>query len=163
MNKLFVSVLGHRNSGKTTTWNSLFNGTVKTGKYKRTLLLWNNESVDVFLVNGSPQERNEKIEDLLTDDSAIVLCSIQYTMDAFQTYKYFLEKGYDLFVQWLNPGYEDDTSFQYFDYIGLGNYLLANKATISMRSGKDNTEDRVAEIKSFIFGWATKNQLLSKT
>lgn len=31
--RLFVGVLGHQNSGKTTTWNTLFGATVRAGQY----------------------------------------------------------------------------------------------------------------------------------
>ncbi len=51
--RLFVGVLGHRNSGKSTTWNTLFGTTVRTGKYPRTLELYGGECVDVFIISGS--------------------------------------------------------------------------------------------------------------
>jgi GTPase Era involved in 16S rRNA processing len=37
MPNLVVAVLGHRNTGKSTTWNTLFGATVKTGKHERRL------------------------------------------------------------------------------------------------------------------------------
>ena len=54
MDKLLVSVIGKRNSGKSSTWNSLFNRTVKTGIKLKRLYLNETEYVNVFLVSGSP-------------------------------------------------------------------------------------------------------------
>lgn len=56
-NNLLVGVLGHRNSGKSRTWNVLFGSTVKTGTLMRHLFLTETEYVEVFLVSGSPEER----------------------------------------------------------------------------------------------------------
>lgn len=159
MKKLFVSVLGNRNSGKTKTWNSLFSPDVRTGKSSRSLLLLNEEYIDAFLINGSPQETNKNIEELLSNEPNIVLCSTQYKKEAFEMYEAVIKKGYDLYVQWLNPGYNDVDS-QYFDCLGLCNYLLANNATISIRNGKTTEIERVNELKAYIFGWATNNKLI---
>ena len=57
--RLFVGVLGHRRAGKSTSWNRLFGRTVKTGNRSRKLELRPGESVEVFLVSGSPQERKK--------------------------------------------------------------------------------------------------------
>jgi septin family protein len=65
--RLFVAVLGNRNSGKSTTWNRLFEATVKTGKIQRSLHLNCAQTVDVFLINGSPQERGVNVKDVLVN------------------------------------------------------------------------------------------------
>jgi hypothetical protein len=75
-NRLFVGVLGNRNSGKSSTWNELFGTTVRRGKYSRPLELRNGECVEVYLVSGSFEERKEYAGDILDDQTAkIVLCS----------------------------------------------------------------------------------------
>ena len=62
MDKLLVSVIGKRNSGKSSTWNSLFGRTVKTGTKLKRLYLNETEYVNVFLVSGSPEERETKAD-----------------------------------------------------------------------------------------------------
>ena len=157
--KLFVAVLGNRNSGKSTTWNTLFGRRVNTGKNKRHLELRPGECVEVFLVSGSPQERGLYTSEVLENqNSAIVLCSVQYKAEAFDTFDYAKENRYDLFVQWLNPGYNDPSI--YFDSLGVANKLLYQGATMAMRDGKVNVASRVQEIREFIYGWAVYQSLV---
>ena len=65
MPHLVVTVLGHRNTGKTTTWNTLLAATVKTGKRERRLYLNSAQYVNVFLVSGSPEERDQYVGDII--------------------------------------------------------------------------------------------------
>jgi hypothetical protein len=81
----------------------------------------------------------------------IVLCSVQYTAEAKDTFSFFIKNGYDIIVQWLNPGYSDSG---YFDDLALIDWLLNKGAVVCKRSGKDAAEARVAEIKQQILGWA---------
>jgi hypothetical protein len=158
-NRLFVGVLGNRNSGKSSTWNDLFGATVRRGKYSRLLELRSGECVEVYLVSGSFEERNEYAGDVLDDQAAkIVLCSMQYTEEVSKTIDYVTKSGFDIFIQWLNPGYSD--ADQYFDRLGLVNLLLAKSASLSMRNGKLSTGHRVAEIREFIYGWARFRNLI---
>ncbi|MEQ1558552.1 MAG: hypothetical protein ABL933_06355 [Methyloglobulus sp.] len=160
MDKLLIAVLGHRDSGKTTTWTSLFERTVKTGKYLRRLYLNEKEYVIVFLISGSPEEREKEVEELITvENPAIVLCSTQYRADVMDTYDYFINNGYSIFVHWLNPGY-NDSNLEYFDGLGLVPRLLGNGATLSIRSGKEDPEFRVQELKECIYGWAKYRDLI---
>lgn len=77
--RLFVGVLGHRDAGKSTTWNTLFGATVRTGQYPRTLNLFPGECAEVFLISGSPEERGLYAGDILANQACrIVLCSMQY-------------------------------------------------------------------------------------
>jgi septin family protein len=94
--RLLVAVLGNRNSGKSTTWNRLFDATVKTGKHQRPLYLNHAQSVEVFLVSGSPEERELDVGDILTEPlPQIVLCSTQYREDVKETFNYFFANGYE--------------------------------------------------------------------
>ena len=156
--RLFVGVLGHRNSGKSTTWNTLFGATVRTGKYPRTLELYGGDCVEVFIMSGSPEERNVEAGDILKDqDCRIVLCSIQYTEAVFQTLDFVANEGFALFVQWLNPGYEDTS--ENYDRLGLMPWLLGHGATVVMRSGQITPVGRTEEIRQFIHGWAKAHRL----
>lgn len=157
--RLLVAVLGNRNSGKSTTWNRLFDATVKTGKYQRPLYLNRAQSVEVFLVSGSPEERELEVGDILTEPlPQIILCSTQYRDDVRETFDYFFSKGYEVFVQWLNPGHSDPE--RYTDNLGLQDYLLKKGATLQVRDGRVDPAPRVKEIRQFILGWATHRDLV---
>ena len=161
-NRLFVAVLGRRNSGKSSTWNSLFGRTVRRGQYPRYLEVRPGEQVEVFLVSGSFEERKEYAGDILDDQNArIVLCSIQYVEEVDQTIQYVVDKGFDIFIQWLNPGFSD--SAEYYDRLGLEGRLLWKRATLSIRDGAAPLEPRVQEIREFIYGWARFRDLIGAT
>lgn len=160
MNKLLVSVLGNRDSGKSHTWNTLFGSTVRTGKEERRLYFNDCEYVKVFLVSGSPEERETYIGDLMTaKEPSIVLCSTQYRESVKSTFNYFIENGYFLFVHWLNPGYSD-LDISYFDNLSITNWLLSQQSLVGIRSGKSKADSRVEEIKDFIYGWANARNLI---
>ena len=160
--RLFVSVLGHRNSGKSRTWNDLFGATVHTGKYPRMLELQRGECVEVFLISGSNEERQQYAGDVLDGQQArIILCSMQYTDAVFDTIKYVEDNDFWIYVHWLNPGYSEPDR-QYSDYLGMANRLIFNsEATLAVRSGKsDPPTSRVRELKEFIYGWAKFRNLI---
>lgn len=151
--KLVVAVLGHRNSGKSTTWNTLFGHTVRTGNKVRRLFLTDSEYVDAFLVSASPEERRTYVGEIIGELSpSLVLCSMQYRADVTRTIDYFLENGYAMFVHWLNPGYSD--AGREPDTLGLMPYLLDRGSTICVRDGQAKTEPRVQELREYIYGWA---------
>lgn len=157
--RLLVAALGNRNSGKSTTWNNLFEATVKTGKQSRSLYLNRSQSVEVFLISGSPQERKVDVETILNQSlPKIVLCSTQYHSNAIATIDHFFQNGYDIFVQWLNPGFSD--SSKYTDSIGIQDYLLNLGATLQVRNGQIDPSERLKDIRQFILGWATYRNLL---
>ena len=159
MPHLVVTVLGHRNTGKSTTWNTFFGATVKTGKYERRLYLNKTQYVNVFLVSGSPEERDEYVGDIVTAEKPqIILCSTQYVANVKTTYDYFFQNGYQCFVQWLNPGFSD--AAPYPDALGLLPYLLDAGATVQMRNGKIDPADRISDLKQAILGWATYHDLV---
>ena len=156
--RLFVGVLGNRNSGKSTTWNTLFGKTVRTGPKTRSLTLHGGESVEVFLVSGSFEERNIYAGDVLDSPNCrIVLCSMQYIEAVRSTLDYVVGNDFDMFVQWLNPGRMD--SGENFDRLGLLSWLVGNEATVSVRSGKISPVGRTEEIRQYIYGWAKARNL----
>jgi len=154
-NRLFVGDLGHRNSGKSLTWNEIFGRTVRRGTYSRHLELRANECVEVFLISGSFEERQEYAGDILQNQSArIIIYSMQYVEHVSDTIDYVVDEGFDVFIQWLNPGYSDG-GIVYFDRLGLVAQLIAKKATLAMRDASIPPGSRVQEIKEFIYGWAS--------
>ncbi|MCZ4348147.1 hypothetical protein [Devosia neptuniae] len=158
VDRLFVGVLGNRNSGKSTTWNTLFGATVRTGQNSRTLTLYGGECVDVFLISGSPEERQLYAGDILENqNSRIILCSMQYIEAVRLTLNYVVESEFDIFVQWLNPGHSDVG--ESFDRLGLLPWLIGHHATFAMRDGKVSPQPRTEEIRQFIHGWAKARNL----
>lgn len=152
MHRIAIIVLGHRNSGKSRTWNDLFGRVVRTGKRPRKLAVSNELVVPVFLISGSPEERRRALTTIVPEDGvSVVLCSLQYKSDARDSIDYFVAHGYALWVQWLNPGFSDQASFP--DSLGLADYLLHVGATVSIRSGRGSTRERVREIRAFLAGW----------
>src|SRR5258706_10298933 len=99
MDNLVVAVMGHRNSGKSTTWYELFGRTVRTGTELKKLYLTNTEYIEVFLVSGSPEERETYVGDIIgTLRPRIVLCSMQYRRDVTTTIDFFFRNKYSEFV-----------------------------------------------------------------
>jgi len=157
--RLLIAVLGNRDSGKSKTWNALFGSTVKTGKNIRSLYLNRAQAAEVFLVSGSPEERDIYVSEILPDPlPQIVLCSTQYREDVRETFDFFFREGYEVFVQWLNPGFKDDGSYD--DIFELRDYLLMNGATLQVRDGRINEASRVKELRQFILGWASYRNLV---
>ena len=158
MSKLAVIVLGHRQSGKSTTWNVLFGRTVRTGTEIRELALTPDSSIPVFLVSGSPEERQLYVGDIISNvNPRVVLCSLQYAEGGRDSIRFFIDNGYRLFVQWLNPGYSDEGLLP--DSLGFLPYLLYNGAVVSVRDGSREPEDRVDEIREYLIGWAAHRRL----
>ena len=159
VDRLFVSVLGHRNSGKSHTWNTLFGATVRTDKYARHLMLRPGECVEVFLVSGSNEERDLYAGDVLDDQACrIVLCSMQYTPKVSDTIDYVEQAGFATYAQWLNPGYSDAGAYP--DSLGIVARLLDMGTTICKRSGQVPADPRVQELREFIHGWALHRGLV---
>lgn len=159
--RLVVAVLGNRNAGKSSTWYALFGSEVKTGKKLRRLMLNTTEWVEVFLVSGSPEEREVFIGEILPtlaeDVPIIVLCSMQYRKDVVQTFGYFVDNGFDMHVVWLNPGYGENA---YEDELGLVPFLIERGAWIAKRDGNENIGVRCNEIREVLFGWSWRRSLL---
>lgn len=170
--RLLVGVVGHSNAGKSSTWEDLFGANVKTSSYgnERRLYLPKNkqEWVNVFLINGSPGERGKDVEEILNpkglinfENPRIVLCSMQYPDDAVgKTIQYFIEHKYDLFIHWLNPGYNDLTKYN-DDFEFIPHILEQHNSLLGIRDGKVDRTSRVNEIQDFIRGWASARGLLN--
>lgn len=161
MKKLLVAVMGNRDSGKSQTWKTLFNDTnIRTAqKTFRELRVTDKEYTQVFLINGSPQERKKSAEEIIqVPDPQIVLCSIQYSDDAINTLKYFAKRDYFIYLHWLNPGYKDTQSYN--DHRKLIPQIFELNSMVGKRNGKDNEAERVEELTNYIYDWSKRNGLL---
>jgi hypothetical protein len=160
--RLFIAVIGSRNSGKSTTWNELFGRTVHTGKEPRLLKVGDEQHVEVFLISGSNEERRQYAADILENvDCRIILCSVQYAEAAFQsTWEYIFTERFAVYAQWLNPGFGGSESW---DRLGLVPILLAHGSIVSVRDGRNGSQRlsyRVEEIREYVHGWAAARKLL---
>ncbi|MDD2634287.1 MAG: hypothetical protein PHW82_02175 [Bacteroidales bacterium] len=155
--KLLVGVLGNPGSGKTTTWKILFKKNVHTGKNIRPLVV-HDIKIPVFLINRSSLERQTKLEYILPEECPkIVLSSFLYHKDVKKNFDFFISRGYELYIIWLNPGYYDTNEKHLFYNTGIINYLLSNEACVSVKSSKKSPELRVEEMKNYIYSWYITN------
>jgi len=116
------------------------------------------ECVEIFLVSGSFEERKQYAGEILDNQECrIILCSIQYIETVRNTLDYVIEREFDIFVQWLNPGRSDPG--ENYDRLGLLNWLIGHEATVSMRDGRRLPQQRAQEIRQFIYGWAKARKL----
>ncbi len=161
--KLAILVLGKPNSGKSKTWYSIFNRTIRTGWKK--LMISNNElnvfvknssfeetgkeiKIDVFVRNASFEESRDEANEFFDINNLpeIVFCSVQYIENGIKTINWFKENGYYLYIQWLNPGFKH--SVEYIDYLEFER-KFKNFGEFHKVTGKENI-NRVLEIKKFL-------------
>ncbi len=83
---------------------------------------------------------------------------MQYVEHVSDTLKYVREQGFQVFVQWLNPGYSDYGA--YWDRLGLTNQILSLPSALSIRDGRPKPEPRVQELREVIYGWAKFRNLI---
>ena len=162
MNKLAVLLLGNHHAGKTATWNLLFDtDNVRADRRLRPLNLTEEEYVNVFLVNRSPQEQKKKVEEIIgSQNPDIVLCAVQYKKEGMETIDYFIKNGYYIYCQWLNPGYNDEKKIQMYDKLGLVNYILSHNSTLTIQNGQKDVSIRAERIREFLYGWAKYRNLI---
>ncbi len=178
LKNLAVIVLGASDSGKSYTWHTMFGRRIRTGGDLRELNI-GGKRVDVlsgspeeretdvgdiivklFLVNGSPEERGIYVGRIITvKNPGIVLCSVQDIPEAESTFKYFADRGYFMFIQWLNPGYRQDRKSDEVVRSLLGS-LPSDSFIFYEKDGNDNPTERVNEMKDFIYSWAKRKGML---
>ena len=83
---------------------------------------------------------------------------MQYTKDVRSTLDYLVERGFFLYIHWLNPRYSDPGECR--DRLGLVNEILSVPSILSIRDGRIDPAARVQEMREFIFGWASYRNLL---
>lgn len=163
-NNLLIGVLGKKKSGRSYTWQTLFGKAVITGKNLRRLYLTKTDYVEVFLINGSAEERHLAVEKILkAEKPRIVLCSLQYNKNVRKTLDFFIKNDYHLFIHWLQPGYSNSNEATLFYDTGVIDDILSHNSMVGIRNGKLNPQERVQEIKDMIWGWATSRGLLKST
>ncbi|MEQ2529055.1 hypothetical protein WMO40_20485 [Bacillaceae bacterium CLA-AA-H227] len=160
--KLAVITLGKKNSGKSNTWYKLFNKSkMYTRKRLRPLFFNSIEYTQVFLLNGSMEERNREIENELIDCD-ILLCSVQYSQKGKKTIEYLHNQGFQLCVYWLNPGCSDrqkyDDELKIIDMVQSYSDSVV-KVYKAIRDDND-TKFRSEDINRYIYNWAKQYQLI---
>jgi hypothetical protein len=160
--KLMIGILGGVKSGKTHTWNLLFNKkTVKTGRRTRKLFLDENNFIEVFLISRSAQKRKMDVKSIIKDkDPQIVLCSLQYAPKLSQSLKYFVDNGYFMYLHWLNPGFKEPNDLPLFYDSDLVDWILSVPSMLGVRNGKQKADARVSEIHDFLYSWAKSRNLI---
>jgi len=163
--KLMIGILGGEKSGKTHTWNLLFQKRlVITGRKIRRLHFDDKTYAEVFLVSRSAQKRKMDIKTILKDNNPqIVLCSLQYARNLSDTLKYFVDNGYFMYLHWLNPGYEEPNDLPLFYDSDLVDYILSVPSMLGVRNGKQNAKGRADEIRDFVYAWTKNRGLLKST
>ena len=167
--KLFVAVLGEPDSGKSKTWYELFKAPRKSGE--KELVLNEYIQTEVYVFVSSPQEnewtRNEFLENFkkINEEIKIVLCSLQTHLTPSMKSKKIVsakevldiarDNGYEIFIQWLNPGYKwgEDTTPDVEKYIIE---LMDIESLIGMtKVDAQNTpaEERAEKLRNIILGW----------
>ena len=91
-------------------------------------------------------------------DARVILCSLQYIKGVGASFDYFIENGFFLYLQWLNPGYSDPG--ENFDRLGIINQILSVSSLVGIRDGKADPTGRVQKIREFIYGWALPRGLI---
>lgn len=161
--KLLIGILGNASSGKTHTWNTLFGREVRTGKNLRRLYFNDTEYVNVFLLSRSPGKRRQNVGNIIGKERPdIVLSSLQYQHSLLDTLKFFRQNDYAMYIQWLNPGYEDANERPLFYDLEMINRILSDSAFLSVRNGKKEAEPRAEDILDFLYGWAGRRGLIRR-
>ena len=166
MDRLLVTVIGESGSGKSETIRKLFDGVNRRSiTYPCELNLCNGEKVCIWVTNGSPQEKNKKIECILNEESLprIVFCSIQYRLDGwnnmFDTLNFFRERGYFIYAHILSPGYSNREDYSLPNLRETVMRIFEMNSLVGIRNGRICAISRSEEIRDFIAGWAKRRGL----
>ncbi len=161
--KIAIIALGKPNSGKSTTWYTIFGRKIRTGWKKlklnsieKTIFVKNSSfeemgkeiDIKIFVRNASFEEYGDNIESSKISNLKpnIVFCSVQYTKKGLKTIDWFKKNDYYLYIQWLNPGYKQKTI--YSDNLNFEKQF-SNYGEFHKVSGKETTE-RVKNILNFL-------------
>lgn len=157
MKKLFLCIMGDRDSGKSTTWYALFGKRVQTSRRHRGLELFPGVWADVFLINGSPEETRTPLAKRLADvECRVVLCSVQYGEVGKPSFEYIFDQGYDVIVYWLNPGYRDE--LPYSDEAGMRPWLEDRGARVIQIDGNGDLPQRAETLRTTLIDWLCKQR-----
>lgn len=118
MDKIAFVIMGHRHSGKSTTWYELFGKKVNKGWKK---LFFNlHDFAWTYVLSASSEEKGVPLRNRVGKERPqILLCSIQYTLKGYDSFNFLIEEGYTIRCIWLNPGFNDDNSKPSFDHLGI--------------------------------------------
>jgi len=83
---------------------------------------------------------------------------MQYTQKVIKTIRWFADNDYFFFIHWLNPGYGDKDREE--DHLNILKIIMEYDSLVGIRNGKINAEERVQEMRDFIYGWAKSRGLI---
>lgn len=162
--------MGEQGSGKSITWETLFGGRHRSGIHMLQLNRYIHSRVLLFV--SSPQENRWNMNAFLNtfrnrqrgENLDIVLCSLQTTLtnnmirrhvtSARDIIEHMDENGFDIFIQWLNPGFTseiDNTpniTQQVMSYCEIDSVIGIRNENATL-----NPEDRAARLREVILGW----------
>ncbi len=168
--KLFVVVMGEQVSGKSITWETLFDRRHRSGIHMLQLNRYIHSRVLLFV--SSPQENYWTLNAFLNtfrnrqrgENLDIVLCSLQTTLtnnmvrrhvaSAKDIIKHMDENGFDIFIQWLNPGFTsgiDNTpniTDQIMSYCEIDSVIGIRNENATL-----TPENRAGRLRDVILGW----------
>lgn len=166
--KLAIIALGKPNAGKSTTWYELYGQRFKTGwkefiiKGKKIIAFVQNSSNEelaqkakeyfkIFIRNSSFEESKVKAKGYkpFQELPDVIICSVQYSKGGLETMDWFRDNGYYLYIQWLNPGYNDKPEYE--DHLNFEK-SYAKYGEFHKRSGKE-VKKRAEEVKQFLYEW----------
>lgn len=166
--KLFVVILGEPKSGKSSTWNALFERRIQKGK--KILKLSDYLQTTVYIFVSSPQENYWTKERFLKElkiannTSNIIFCSLQThltgnmnrrnVVTAREVLEIASKNGYDIFIQWLNPGCRSDVD----NHRGIENQIIELTEIDSVIGMKkedaiNQAEIRAEKLRIMALGW----------
>lgn len=166
--KLLIAVIGEQRSGKSITWEALFGKRVQKGK--KMLVLNEYLQTSVFVFVSSPQEKywtEDKFQTELNNakqQSRIILCSLQShptgnmirrrVITKEEAVEIAKDKGFDIFIYWLNPGYRTDLDRDP-DIEHQMMSLTENAAVIGLKKfdARNQPDIRAEYIRKMILGW----------
>jgi hypothetical protein len=170
--KIAVIALGKPNAGKSNTWYEIFGRKIRSGvkrlsldgidlavRVKNSSFEETDDEVetyfDIQVINASLEESGKNFEEHLDVDDlpSIVFCSVQYIKEGIQTIDWFLDHGYFLYIQWINPGYQHG---EYADFLKLKERYQSG-GVFTKWSGAEKKQ-RATAILHFLRNWVRENR-----
>lgn len=170
MAKLAIIVMGRMSAGKSKAWQTLFNKHNKIHRgwkkldlgrtqYNKIINVHGSKELDVYLVVRAAKEESLSFEEIFNEkvdlgSVKILFGSVRYSEVGLENIDYLLNKGFNVKVIWLNPGYK--VAKAYFDELGMAQRLLTRDIEVTMADG-DSPRYVARQVREKVVGWAWHN------